>query len=153
MYHKPRLQSQACAKMGRMVSLSQAKRFERTREAHRYEIAEDYVEVILDLVESVGEARLTDIAAQVGVAHPTVSKALKRLELEGLVALRAYRSVQLTAKGKRLAVQCRSRHQAVVGFLRALGLDNETAEADAEGIEHHLSPATLNAMKRFLKQP
>ncbi len=130
----------------------QAQRFAKTRQAHKFELGEDYVEIILDLIDESGEARLTDIASRVGVAHPTVSKALKRLESEGLVQLRAYRSVKLTPKGHDLAMACRLRHQTVVAFLLALGLDTETAEVDAEGIEHHVSEKTLAAMNAFSKR-
>lgn len=124
-------------------------RFAHTREAHKSESAEDYVEVILDLIESDGEARLTDIAKAFGVAHPTASKCLKRLETEGFVELRAYRSIKLTEKGETLARNCRERHHTVVQFLLKLGLDPETAEIDAEGIEHHVSRKTIAAMKAF----
>jgi DtxR family manganese transport transcriptional regulator len=130
-------------------SLAESHKFAKTREAHRDELAQDYVEVILELIEEGGEARLTDIAAKIGVAHPTVSKALRRLHSEGLVLLRPYRALQLTEDGRRLAVECRIRHKIVFEFLISLGLDAETAEIDSEGIEHHVSSKTLKLMERF----
>jgi len=114
-------------------------------------LSEDYVETILELIEEDGDARLTEISARLGVAHPTVSKALRKLEGEGLVTLRPYKSVMLTEAGERLARTCRHRHQTVVNFLRALGLDPETAESDAEGIEHHVSEKTLEVMAAFAR--
>lgn len=128
----------------------QAKRFAKTRRDHVSENAEDYVETMLDLIEEDGDARLSEIATRMGVAHPTVFKALRRLEQEGLVTLRPYRSPLLTKEGKALAAECRSRHHEVVSFLMALGVDRETAETDAEGIEHHVSPKTLKVMRSFV---
>lgn len=127
--------------------------FSRTREAHRSELSEDYVEAILDLIDSHGEARLTDLAERMGVSHPSVFKTLRRMEADGLVNLRPYRSILLTAQGRKLAEDCRARHQTVVSFLLALGLDRETAELDAEGIEHHVSPKTLGLMAEFTRRP
>lgn len=127
----------------------QARRFARVRSDHSSELAEDYVETILSLIDEDGDARLTEIAARLGVAHPTVSKALKKLHRNGLVTVRPYQSILLTSKGKDLALDCRKRHEEVVLFLLALGLDRETAETDAEGIEHHVSPKTLKAMRAF----
>ncbi|MBS1702038.1 MAG: manganese-binding transcriptional regulator MntR [Armatimonadetes bacterium] len=126
-----------------------AQNFAQTREAHRTELAEDYVEVILDLSDEHGEARLVDIAKRLGVAHPTVSKALKKLEQEGLVVLKPYRALKLTDEGEELAKRCRQRHQTVVAFLLALGVDPITAEIEAEGIEHHVGEGTLGLMARF----
>lgn len=126
-----------------------AARFERTREAHRLELAEDYVEVVLDLTDKHGEARLTDIAQHLGVAHPTVAKSLRRLERDGLVQLEPYRPVRLTEEGLSLAKRCRARHRVVAEFLVVLGLDAEAAEMEAEGIEHHVSARTLELMRRF----
>ena len=125
-------------------------RFDKTREAHQTELAEDYVETILELIEEDGEARLTELAHRMGVTHPTVSKALKRLQRDGLVEVLPYRAILLTPEGKKLASACRKRHEIVVQFLSALGLDEETAQNDAEGIEHHVSPKTLKAMERFI---
>lgn len=125
-------------------------RFEQTRLAHRAEIAEDYVESILDLIDEDGDAKLTEIAQRFGVTHPTAFKTLKRLELEGLVELRPYKSVLLTETGHALAERCRERHGVVVNFLLALGVTPEIAEVDSEGIEHHVSEETLQAFRRFV---
>ena len=126
-----------------------SKSFVQTREAHRTELTEDYVEVILELSEESGEARLVDIAKRLGVAHPTVSKALKKLEQEGFVALKPYRGLKLTQLGEELAIRCRERHKTVVAFLLALGVDSVTAEIEAEGIEHHVGDSTLKLMATF----
>lgn len=131
------------------MALELARNFAQTREAHRTELAEDYVEVILDLMEQFGEARLVDIAKRLGVAHPTVSKALKKLEQEGLVVLKPYRALKLSPTGEQLALRCRLRHQTVVAFLEALGVDPTTAEIEAEGIEHHVGEKTLGLMADF----
>ncbi len=134
------------------MSLEKSKSFVQTREAHRTELTEDYVEVILELSEENGEARLVDIAKRLGVAHPTVSKALKKLELEGFVALKPYRGLKLTERGEILAKRCRERHMTVVAFLLALGVDEPTAEIEAEGIEHHVGESTLQLMSDFSKR-
>jgi DtxR family manganese transport transcriptional regulator len=128
-----------------------ATRFARVRKDHSSELAEDYVETIMNLIEEDGDARLTEIASRLGVAHPTVSKALKKLHREGLVIVRPYQSILLTAKGENLATTSRARHDQVLTFLLALGVDRETAETDAEGIEHHVSTKTLKAMNRYVK--
>ena len=123
--------------------------FRQAREARRSELAEDYVELIADLIGDGGEARQVDIAARLGVAQPTVAKMLKRLSEDGLVQQRPYRGVFLTEAGRILADQARERHQVVERFLCALGVSPETARRDAEGIEHHVSGETLEAFRRF----
>jgi DtxR family manganese transport transcriptional regulator len=128
----------------------QAVDFERVREAHQREIAEDYVELIADLLEARGEARAVDLAERLGVTHATVNKTIQRLIRDGLVESRPYRAVFLTDAGRALADHARARHSLVRDFLVALGVDRETAEGDAEGIEHHVSPKTLDAFRRFL---
>lgn len=129
---------------------ARAGRFQAVRDAHRSELAEDYVELIAELTETLGEARPVDIAARMGVTAPTVAKVLDRLAREGLVARARYRSVFLTPDGAALAATCRQRHETVVQFLIRLGLDAETAETDAEGIEHHVSERTLALFKAFV---
>jgi len=124
----------------------------RTRSDHASEIAEDYVELIDDLIKNIGEARAVDIARHLGVTQVTVTNTVERLKREGLVTSEPYRAIFLTTKGKRLAGFTRRRHQLVLQFLLALGVPRCDAEIDAEGIEHHLSPKTLAAMRRFVKQ-
>jgi DtxR family manganese transport transcriptional regulator len=115
-------------------------------------LAEDYVEMIDSLIRERGEARAVDLAQRLGVSHVTVSKTVQRLQREGFVTALPYRSIFLTEKGAELADASRRRHNLVVDFLLALGVASETAHADAEGIEHHVSDETLTAMSKFLKR-
>lgn len=131
---------------------ARAESFQAVREAHRNELAEDYVELIAELIAQFGEARPVDIAARMGVTAPTVAKALDRLARDGLIVRAKYRSVFLTAHGAALAEACLRRHEIVVRFLVRLGLDPETAEKDAEGIEHHVSERTLDLFRAFVGQ-
>lgn len=128
----------------------QAIGFGRVREAHQAELAEDYVELIADLIEARGEARAVDLAERLGVTHASVNKTVQRLIRDGLVQSRPYRAIFLTEAGRALAREVRERHILVRDFLIALGIDPETADVDAEGIEHHVSPKTLAAFRRFL---
>lgn len=128
---------------------TQASWFARVRDAHQTETKEDYVELIADLIEVQKEARASDLAARLGVSAPTVSNVLSRLQDEGYIESKPYRSIFLTEKGKKLARKCKERHQIVLEFLIRLGVDVETAEFDAEGIEHHISKKTLDIMRKF----
>jgi DtxR family transcriptional regulator, manganese transport regulator len=127
-----------------------AESFRQTREAHRAETADDYVELVADLIDEQGEARSVDIAERLGVSHATVAKTLTRLQHQELIVRRPYRGIFLTDAGRRLAEQARERHRLVVAFLVSIGVSAETAHHDAEGIEHHVSEETLSAFKRFL---
>jgi DtxR family transcriptional regulator, manganese transport regulator len=129
---------------------SSADRFQRTREDHSRENAEDYVELIDSLIAETGEARAVDLAERLGVSHVTVSKTIQRLQREGYVTTQPYRSIFLTDKGREVAAASRERHDLVLRFLLALGVPADVAETDSEGIEHHVSKATLDAMRRFL---
>lgn len=126
--------------------------FQQVREARRSELVEDYVELISDLLADGGEARQVDIAARLGVAQPTVAKVLKRLVKDGWALQRPYRGVFLTEAGEQLAVEMRTRHRTVEEFLLVLGVDADSARRDAEGIEHHVSEATLAAFAAFVSK-
>lgn len=127
-----------------------AARFERIRRAHQSEVAEDYVEMIAELIAETGEARAVDLASRFGVTAPTVTATIQRLVREGLVETQPYRSIFLTEAGRTLASNCANRHAIVRDFLIAIGVDAEIAEADAEGLEHHVSPETLEAFKTVI---
>ncbi len=147
MKHKSQTQSDSAAQLLRPETHAQS--FRQARRARRIELSEDYVELISDLLNDIGEARQVDIAARLGVAQPTVAKMLKRLTEEGLVLQRPYRGVFLTEAGQQLADRTRARHQVVEAFLCAIGVKPETARLDAEGIEHYVSEDTLAAMRRL----
>ncbi|WP_265502173.1 manganese-binding transcriptional regulator MntR [Paracoccus beibuensis] len=127
-----------------------AEGFQKTRNARRTELCEDYVELIAELISREGEARQVEIARRLGVAQPTVARMLKRLAEDGYIQQKPYRGVFLTRTGEALAAECQRRHEIVEGFLRALGISDEVARHDAEGMEHHVSAETLKAFAQFV---
>jgi DtxR family manganese transport transcriptional regulator len=135
------------------AELTQARRFGKTRSAQSRALLEDYVELIADLLATSGEARPTEVARRLGVSHATAIKTISRLKRQELATGRPYRGVFLTETGQALAERMRARHRVVVNVLVALGVPTEVAEADAEGIEHHVSDATLKAFAHFLQSP
>ncbi|MCE2885291.1 MAG: manganese-binding transcriptional regulator MntR [Planctomycetaceae bacterium] len=122
------------------------------RQQHESEAAQDYCEAIAELLDAGVEARVGRLAERFGLSHVTVSRVVRRLAGEGFVDARPHAPVGLTAKGRALAAEARARHVIVLAFLRSLGVDEATAQADAEGIEHHVSPATLRAMERWMSR-
>jgi DtxR family manganese transport transcriptional regulator len=129
-----------------------AETFRRSRRDRAAETAQDYVEAIADLSAALGEARVVDLARRLGVTHVTVNRTLARLQRAGFVNTRPYRAIFLTDTGHKLAEECKQRHETVAAFLRSLGVSDKTAELDAEGIEHHVSPETLAVFERWLKK-
>ena len=129
-----------------------AAKFDRIRRAHQSEVAEDYVEMIADLIAETGEARTVDLAARFGVTSPTVNAIVQRLHREDLVETRPYRSIFLTEAGQALAEEARDRHRIVRDFLVAIGVPETVAEEDAEGIEHHVSAETLAVFAKITNQ-
>ena len=133
------------------MSKKAAARHDWVRRQHSDELAEDYVEAIDAMLVERGQARVTDLQGVFGVSHVSVIRALKRLEERGLVRRTEGGGYDLTETGKAMAEASAARHELVVRFLLALGVSTGQAEADAEGMEHHLSVETLNAMEAFLK--
>jgi DtxR family manganese transport transcriptional regulator len=119
------------------------------RGQHAVEAAEDYCEAIADLLAAGTEARVVTLARRFSLSHVTVSRVVARLQREGYVRTAPYAPISLTPKGRRLAESSKSRHEAVLAFLLALGVDETIARVDAEGIEHHVSPETLAAFAAF----
>ena len=126
--------------------------FKKVRDAHKTENTEDYLEIIADLLNTKGEARIVDIANKLDIAQATANKTIQRLQNQGFVKKEPYRSIFLTLKGQEVASVSKKRHIIVLTFLKNLGLNARTAEADAEGIEHHVSDKTLKKMEQFNKK-
>ncbi|MBW3600664.1 MAG: manganese-binding transcriptional regulator MntR [Planctomycetes bacterium] len=124
----------------------------RIRSDHATEIAEDYVEAIAEVIEASGTCRAVDLASRFEVSHVTVNRTIGRLARDGWVETEPYGPVVLTAKGKQLARKAAERHAVVLKFLMAIGVRESVAKIDSEGIEHHVSPETLDAMRAFLSE-
>ena len=126
--------------------------FAKTRDHHANETAEDYVEAVHEIIDEHGECRVLDLARHFNVSHVTVSRIVKRLQDERLLDTQPYRPIALTEKGAKLAKKVIERHRVVLEFLLAIGVEKRSAEIDSEGMEHHVGPKTLEAMKNFLEQ-
>ena len=111
---------------------------------------EDYLEKILELIDSKGYARVADIAEGLGIAQPSVSNMMKRLDEKGLLKYEKYRGMTLTEEGETVARRIIKRHGILEDFLGLVGVDKETAYDDVEGMEHHISPQTLRAIEQII---
>lgn len=124
--------------------------FAKTRQDHATETAEDYVEAISEILSKQPTCRVKDLAEKMGVSHVTVTRILQRLKTEGLIKKAPYGPCTLTDRGKAMARRSRSRHQLLLDFLLHIGVPAANAARDAEGMEHHVSDATLTAMRTQL---
>lgn len=127
-------------------------RHRRTRSDHAQETAEDYVEAIDELQGELGRCRIVDLARRFDVTHVTVTKVVARLKREGLVTSEPYGPLELTAAGRQLAAKSRRQHEIVYQFLRAIGVGEQTAAIDTEGIEHHVSRQTLECFRKLTER-
>ena len=108
---------------------------------------EDYLERILELINTKGYARVVDIAQSLKISQASVTNMVQRLDAEGLLNYEKYRGLVLTTAGEALARNITRRHQLLTDFLKLLGLDDEVIYHDVEGMEHHISPPTLRAIQ------
>ena len=108
---------------------------------------EDYLERILELINTKGYARVVDIAQSLRISQASVTNMVQRLDAEGLLKYEKYRGLALTASGEALARNITRRHRLLTDFLKLLGLDDDVIYHDVEGMEHHISPPTLRAIE------
>jgi DtxR family transcriptional regulator, manganese transport regulator len=113
---------------------------------------EDYLERILELIDSKGYARVVDIAAALKISQASVTNMVQRLDAEGLLKYEKYRGLILTAAGKSLAHKIAQRHKLLTDFLGLLGLEDSVIYQDVEGMEHHISAPTLRAIEALTAQ-
>jgi DtxR family transcriptional regulator, manganese transport regulator len=116
---------------------------------------EDYLEAIYNLNEEKGYVSAADISDRLGVKPPTVSSMVVNLARKGYLEHERYRGMRLTASGEKIARSVIKRHHVISEFISILGVDEETAFVDTEGIEHHVHPSTLRRLERlaeYLKQ-
>ena len=113
---------------------------------------EDYLERILDLINSKGYARVVDIASSLKISQASVTNMVQRLDAEGLLKYEKYRGLALTTAGETLARNITRRHQLLTDFFKLLGLDDKVIYHDVEGMEHHISAPTLRAIELLTKK-
>lgn len=141
-----------------MTPLEKAKnnRLEAIRDANsakkedRTDRMEDYLEVIYELVEQKGYATTVDISTYLNVSSPSVTKMTQRLDETGYLKYEKYRGIRLTDEGVRIAQNIRNRHGLLAEFFKMIGVDEESANSDAEGIEHHLHAETIKRLEDFM---
>ena len=113
---------------------------------------EDYLERILELINTKGYARVVDIAQSLKISQASVTNMIQRMDADGLLKYERYRGMVLTASGEALAKSITRRHRILTDFLRLFGLDEELIFHDVEGMEHHISPPTLNTIEALTAQ-
>ena len=119
----------------RLEALRSAHQADGVRRSNRHSVrVEDYLEVLHELELVEGRAKPARIAESLAVARPSVTKMLQRLDEEGLVEYKRYHGAVLTREGRLAAASLRERHSLLVRFLIVLGVDEETAHIDTEGI-------------------
>ncbi len=134
-----------------------SRRLESIRGAHnsqkmsRTTRMEDYLEVIYELIEHKGYATTVDISNYLNVSSPSVTKMLQRLNDSGHINYEKYRGISLTESGTAVAENIHERHGVLAEFLKMIGVEEETANRDAEGIEHHLHPESLTKLEEFIR--
>lgn len=144
--------------MARKKTDQKGDRLESIRDAHNAEKMarttrmEDYLEVIYELIQHKGYATTVDISSYLNVSSPSVTKMLQRLSESGHVNYEKYRGITLTDAGVAVAKSMHDRHGVLAEFLMMIGVDEDTANRDAEGIEHHLHPETLRKLEEFVKR-
>ena len=131
----------------RLESIKAAHESEKNASSSR---VEDYLEVIAELVELKGYATTLDISRYMNVSAPSVTKMLQRLDENGYLEYEKYHGINLTQKGISVAEAIRQKHGILLEFFEILGLGHETANQDAEGIEHHLNPKTIKQLRKFI---
>ena len=112
---------------------------------------EDYLEAIYSLFEEKGYASSVDISDRLRVRPPTVTSMVQKLAKKGYLIHEPYRGMRLTESGEKLARSVVSRHHAISEFLSMLGVEENVAYEDTEGIEHHIQPVTLRKIERLVE--
>ena len=131
----------------RLESIKSARQVKRPRVTARME---DYLEVILELVEFKGYATTLDVSRYMNVSAPSATSMIQRLDDNGFLRHEKYHGIDLTDAGRDLAGAIRQKHGVLLEFFEMLGVDHETANVDTEGIEHHLNPKTIKQLRKFV---
>lgn len=111
---------------------------------------EDYLECILVLSENEEQAHVTDIAKELEVSKASVTEMISKLEKFGFVHYEKYSPINLTEKGKEIALSIKERHELLKAFLLLIGVKKENANNDCCVMEHNLSKDTVDKLTAFI---
>ncbi len=114
-----------------------------------HESGEMYLEAILVLQNQKGSARSVDVSEYLGYSKPSVSRAMGILRGEGYITMERDGTIRMTEEGRRIAEKIYERHTVLTELLTSLGVDRETATADACKMEHAISDISFEAIKRL----
>ncbi|MFS0672790.1 transcriptional regulator MntR [Ornithinibacillus sp. 179-J 7C1 HS] len=112
---------------------------------------EDYIEIIYNLIETKGYARVSDIAETLEVHPSSVTKMVQKLDKDEYLLYEKYRGFVLTEKGKKVGERLVFRHELLENFLEIIGVEEENIYNDVEGIEHHLSWNSIDRLGDLVK--
>lgn len=146
-YHENPLSQITQASETRLASIRVANRIIRGSRTDRME---DYLEVVYELVRQKGYATTVDISDYLNVSSPSVTSMMKKLDEKGFLRYEKYRGMSLTEKGIEVAKAMHKSHGILSEFFKMIGVQNDIANEDAEGIEHHLHPETFKKLEEFV---
>lgn len=116
------------------------------------ESGEMYLETILILGKEKNTVRAIDVCERMSYSKPAVSRALSRLKADACILVDVGGHIALTEKGRQIAEKIYERHRVLTGMLVSLGVDEATAAADACKMEHDISDASFEAIKRKMAE-
>ena len=117
-----------------------------------HESGEMYLETILILSQKQNMVRSIDVAEDMGFSKPAVSRAMAKLKADKYILIDSEGYIALTESGRPIAEKIYERHTILTRFLIRLGVDEETAAADACKIEHDMSDKTFDAIKNHVRE-
>ena len=118
-----------------------------------FESGEDYIETIYILKKRNGVVYSIDVAKELEVSRPSVSRAMGILRDEDYITMdELSKEIELTEKGRKKAVEIYDKHKTLTSFLqKTAGVSAKIAETDACRIEHIISPSTFRGIKNYMK--
>ncbi len=120
---------------------------------HLTESSEMYLATIMILEKELGHVRVVDVAEELEVTKPSVTKAMNHLMKEGYIHKELYGNITLTPEGIVVATEVVKKRAMIVSYLeRSLGLSHDEAVKNACRMEHVISEEMLQAIKSFLQE-
>ena len=123
---------------------------EKKEQEIRTDRMKDYLEVIYELIQHMGYATTADISKYLSVRSPSVTKIVMKLDENHYFICDKYRGLRLTEAGTRIAQNIQEKHRLVAEFLKKIGVEDEIAHLDVEGMEHLLYPQTIKRLEKLI---